>query len=276
MWDPFRAHREHVRQVMRSFSDPFGRDPFFSATDGRERASDQRGSSQMALRDDHRGMSRSLVPFDSFGGMDRNVRDPFSMMNNMMAAMRNNMFDMHGNIEHVSADPSAHSFSSSSVMTYSKQGDEAPKVFQASSQTRSVPGGVKETRKAVKDSESGVERMAIGHHIKDRAHIVEKCKNKKTGQNEMKQDFVNLDEAEAQLFDDEWQRNVSKFMPSGSSTRLEAPKHRSVHHAAVMNDENPGRREKTYPKTPVGDSRRRKVSVEGLNVQGSSVKANKK
>lgn len=39
-------------------------------------------------------------------------------------------------------DPNAHSFSSSSVMTYSKKGDEPPKVFQASAQTRTGPGGV--------------------------------------------------------------------------------------------------------------------------------------
>lgn len=39
-------------------------------------------------------------------------------------------------------DPNGHSFCSSSVMTYSKVGDEPPKVFQASTQTRMAPGGV--------------------------------------------------------------------------------------------------------------------------------------
>lgn len=39
-------------------------------------------------------------------------------------------------------DPNGHSFCSSSVMTYSKVGDEPPKVFQASTQTRRAPGGV--------------------------------------------------------------------------------------------------------------------------------------
>ncbi len=40
------------------------------------------------------------------------------------------------------SDPNSHLFSSSSVVTYSKEGDEPPKVFQASSQTRCAPGGV--------------------------------------------------------------------------------------------------------------------------------------
>lgn len=54
---------------------------------------------------------------------------------------------------------------------------------------------VKETRKALKDSESGVEKMAIGHHIRDRAHVVKKSKNRKTGDEEMNQEFINLDES---------------------------------------------------------------------------------
>lgn len=55
---------------------------------------------------------------------------------------------------HLSMDPNGHSFSSSSVMTYSKVGDEPPKVFQASTQTRRAPGGVStflELYKVMKD-----------------------------------------------------------------------------------------------------------------------------
>lgn len=44
--------------------------------------------------------------------------------------------------ENMSTDSHSHSFSSSSVMTYSKVGNEPPKVFQASSSTLRAPGGV--------------------------------------------------------------------------------------------------------------------------------------
>lgn len=54
---------------------------------------------------------------------------------------------------------------------------------------------IKETRRAVKDSESGLEKMAIGHHIRDRGHVVEKKYNKKTGEKELNQNFQNLDES---------------------------------------------------------------------------------
>ena len=57
-----------------------------------------------------------------------------------------------------------------------------------------VPLQIKETRQALRDSESGVEKMAIGHHIQDRGHVVERKENHKTGEKELNQDFQNLDE----------------------------------------------------------------------------------
>lgn len=94
------------------------------------------------------------------------------MFDNVMANVRNRMEDMHRNFvslpplpssapigldplagfecttvrlvfqESMSTDSNAHSFHSSSVMTYSKVGNEPPKVFQASTSTRCAPGGV--------------------------------------------------------------------------------------------------------------------------------------
>lgn len=217
--DPFRAHRDHMRQMMRSFSEPFGGPLMPSIMDGRSRGRDgaEHPSSSLALRNDHRDM----------------MRNPFGMFDNMMANMRNRMEDMHRNFESAHTDSNTHSFSSSSVMTYSKVGNEPPKVFQATSSTRRAPGGIKETRHAVKDSESGLEKMKIGHHIQDRGHVVEKKYNKKTGEKEFNQDFQNMDESEAQSFDDEWQQEVSKFESSGPMSRLKEPRPRAVHQAAL-------------------------------------------
>uniref|UniRef100_A0A8C6K1A6 Uncharacterized protein n=1 Tax=Melopsittacus undulatus TaxID=13146 RepID=A0A8C6K1A6_MELUD len=166
--DPFAAHHEHMRQMMRSFSDPFGRDPFLSITDDGERTVDRR---------------------------DANFGEPFFAMDRMVSNMRNSMLEMQRKFDDLSIHPDAHPFSSFSVMTYSKVGNEPPKVFQALSQTHTAPGGVKETRKALKDSESGLQKMAIGHHINDRAHVITKSKNSKTGDEEMTQEFINLDES---------------------------------------------------------------------------------
>ncbi|XP_073351004.1 myeloid leukemia factor 1 [Pagrus major] len=222
--DPFRAHRDHMRHMMRSFSEPFGGPLMSSIMDGRSRGSEvaEHPSSSPALRDEHRDM----------------MRNPFGMFDNVMSNMRNRM---HRNFENMSTDSNTHSFSSSSVMTYSKVGNEPPKVFQASTSTRRAPGGIKETRRALKDSESGLEKMAIGHHIQDRGHVVEKKYNKKTGEKEFIQDFENLDESEAQSFDDEWQQELSKFQSSGPMSRLEAPRLRGVHQAAIAGPEQADR-----------------------------------
>ncbi|NWI50379.1 MLF1 factor, partial [Calyptomena viridis] len=246
--DPFASHHEHMQQMMRSFPEPFGRDPFLSLRDGTERPTERRSrqDSQVALR-------------GNFG-------NPFFAMDRMMSNMRNSMLEMQRQFDDLSMHPDGHTFSSSSMMTYSKVGDEPPKVFQASAQTRTAPGGVKETRKAVKDSESGLEKMAIGHHIQDRAHVIKKSKNFKTGDEEMNQEFINLDENEAQSFDEEWQKKVMKFRPSRTKSSLEAPKSRNI-----TFQEKGSRREK-----PLGTagSRVPRGSVESLSVKGTHAPLN--
>uniref|UniRef100_A0A8D0HTI1 Myeloid leukemia factor 1 n=1 Tax=Sphenodon punctatus TaxID=8508 RepID=A0A8D0HTI1_SPHPU len=251
--EPFAAHHEYMRHMMRSFSEPFGRDPVLGIADSGQRAERGQHDSRVALRDNHR---------------DMDFKDPFSTMDRMMSNMRNNMLELQRNFDQISVSPDAHSFSSSSVMTYSKTGAEPPKVFQASSQTRTAPGGIKETRKAVKDSDSGLEKMAVGHHINDRAHVIKKSKNNKTGDQELNQEFVNLEESEAHTFDEEWQKEIMKFKPSGSRYKLDAPKPRSIHH---VNKEDRTRREKPFPRVATEGSRRPKSSVENLNVKGSHV-----
>ncbi|XP_026081721.1 myeloid leukemia factor 1 isoform X2 [Carassius auratus] len=191
--DPFQVHHERMRQMMRGFADPFGQGFMPSITDDLHRG--------------HRGHSAAAQP-------------------NTSPSVRSDR-------ENMPSDPSSHSYSSSSVMTYSKMGDEPPKVFQASSQRRCAPGGIKETRKSLKDSESGLEKMSIAHHIQDRGHVIERKENRKTGEKELNQDFQNMDETEAQSFDEEWQRQVSRFRTSTPMSLLEEQRHRAVHRAPI-------------------------------------------
>lgn len=53
--DPLRAHREHMRQMMRSFSEPYGGPVMPSIMDGRNYARDmsEHPSSSLALRGEH-------------------------------------------------------------------------------------------------------------------------------------------------------------------------------------------------------------------------------
>lgn len=245
-----------MRQMMRSFSEPFGRD-LLSISDGRGRSRNRTGHD------------------DGENFLTRTDVSPFQAVDRMMLNMRNSMQELQRNFGQLSMDPNGHSFTSSSVMTYSKVGDEPPKVFQASTQIRQAPGGVKETRKALRDSDSGLEKMAVGHHLHDRAHVIKKLKNKKTGDEEVNQEFINMNESDAHAFDDEWQNEILKYKSGGQWRNLENTRMRSVGH------ENSGsrelkRREKSHQNPAIERGRRSDVFVDKLNIRGSPVKINKK
>ncbi|KAH8384704.1 hypothetical protein KR093_005653 [Drosophila rubida] len=109
-------------------------------------------------------------------------------------------------------------FCQSNVMTVSTGPDGRPQIYQASSSTKTGPGGVRETRKTVQDSRTGVKKMAIGHHIGERSHIIEKEQDLRSGQLEERQEFINLDEEEAEQFDREFTSRANRgVMPHGSS-----------------------------------------------------------
>ncbi|XP_025769692.1 myeloid leukemia factor 1 isoform X1 [Puma concolor] len=202
-----------MRQMMRSFSEPFGRD-LLSISDGRGRA-----HNHMRHDDGENSLTRTDV-------------NPFQAMDRMMLNMRNSMQELQRNF-------------------------------------------IKETRRALRDSDSGLEKMAVGHHLHDRAHVIKKSKNSKTGDEEVNQEFINMNESDAHAFDDEWQNEILKYRPAGQWRHVENPKMRSVSH------ENSGsrelkRREKPHQSPAIEHGRRSNVFVDKLNIKGSPVKINKK
>uniref|UniRef100_A0A3Q3WZG3 Uncharacterized protein n=1 Tax=Mola mola TaxID=94237 RepID=A0A3Q3WZG3_MOLML len=174
MMDPFAAHR----QQMRALFGPFTMDPFAVAP-------------QMQP---HRAPRRQAGPLAPFG---------------MMGMVSSCIY-----FERMSGSPNCQTFSSSTVISYSSTDSGAPEVYQQTSETRTGPGGIRETRQSVRDSESGLERLAIGHHIGDRAHIMERSRNRRTGDREERQDFINIDETDAAAFDEEWRREAGRYVPS--------------------------------------------------------------
>ncbi|KAG7474545.1 hypothetical protein JOB18_011920 [Solea senegalensis] len=186
MMDPFAAHRQQM-----SLFAPFGMDPFALAP-------------QMQP---HRVPRRQAGPLTPFGmmGMGGGFMDMFGMMGEMMENVVSE--------ERMSGSPNCQSFSSSTVISYSSSDVGAPKVYQQTSATRTGPGGIRETRRSMRDSESGLEQLAIGHHIGERAHIMERSRNRRTGDREERQDFINLDETDAAAFDEEWRREAGRYVP---------------------------------------------------------------
>lgn len=211
--DPFFAmHTQHMRQMQSMFQNPFGGLGMGMPNRMLEppRRSDNQGAVQRRRQDPFGDLMGGMGGFPSmFGNMDR-----------MMG-------EMQRSFERASNDPNSHSFSQSSFYSYTNTGQGEPKVYQATSSTRRGPGGIKETRKAVKDSESGVEKMAVGHHIHDRGHVIEKSRNRKTSEHDEKQDFINLDEDEAPSFHREWQEKTRQQRQAARGLDYERRRDRS-------------------------------------------------
>lgn len=127
----------------------------------------------------------------------------------------------------------------------------------------------------MRDSDSGLEKMAVGHHIQDRAHVIKKSKNSKTGDEEVNQEFFNMSESDAHAFDDEWQSEILKYNPGGRPRKVENTRMRSVGHENA-GSRDPKKREKSHQSPALENGRKPKVFGDKLNIKGSPVKINKK
>jgi len=136
-----------------------------------------------------------------------------------------------------SNDPNSHVFSQSTMISY--DGSGAPKVVQKSVRKT---GDVKETRKTIRDGER--EEITVGHAIGDREHIIEK-KRDRDGRVRKNQKFVNLDEDEAEHFNNEFKtrahRNIHTAFGDSSATsssrQAAIENGRSSRHHSALNDE---------------------------------------
>jgi len=176
----------------RRFFKSFEEDPFFSGMP----------SFPLSISDGTTGGKQRHQGKDPFSDMFKGIED---MQSNMLKSFQ--MFDKHG-----SGNPGAggHSYHSSSIMTYSNDGKSKPKYYQATSSSRTAPGQIKETRRSVRDSERELEKMAIGHHMGEKAKIMEKRRTR--GVEEEECNYIHMDEDESPAFEKEWQRRASQFI----------------------------------------------------------------
>ncbi|CAF0754115.1 unnamed protein product [Adineta steineri] len=142
-----------------------------------------------------------------FGGMNGLTGDfgihssPFSIMNRMMQG-----------VNHIPDSP-VHSYTSTTVMSFNGA-DGRPKVYQETTSRNRGPGGIEETRQAVRDTERGINKVQIGHRIGDRKHVIEREMNVETGQISENVELENLDENETDGFKQEWrQRSTHAGIP---------------------------------------------------------------
>lgn len=114
------------------------------------------------------------------------------------------------------------SYSSSSVYSVMSSGsDGRPQVYHETSSVRRGPDGLKETRRTVQDSTTGKKKMAIGHHLGERAHVVEKEQNLHTGEREEREDFINLDESDTEEFERDFQQKSRQQLVGSGRQRCQ-------------------------------------------------------
>ena len=125
-------------------------------------------------------------------------------------AMRQNMDRVFREVQSSVGDEAGggHSVTRQSAYSYCRDGDGAPRVFEAHSSTRTAPGGLRETHKAFRDSERRLEKQQVTHHIGARGRTVQRERNMQSNESHETQRFEGVDESETaqNAFDAEWQR----------------------------------------------------------------------
>ena len=224
-FDPFGTRRQ-MRQMEEMMDSMMGPDPFANAFGmfpgfGHARSSmgmleDPNSRSRRRNNHDNHQQLAAASPFGFGGGIFGNLMQQMQMMESGIAN-----------------DPHSHVFSQSTMISY--DGNGAPKVVQNSVRKS---GDVKETRRTVRDGER--EEITVGHAIGDREHIIEK-KRQRDGKVRKNQKFVNLDEDEAEHFNNEFKTRAHRNLhglfgdqfASGSSRHQAIENGRSSRHTAV-------------------------------------------
>ncbi|CAF0772527.1 unnamed protein product [Didymodactylos carnosus] len=183
---------------------------FFPDLFGRNRSGNP-NNAMNPLFSSHSLALQPFIPHNPFGGdlLGEFSSSPFSLMDAMMGNMRSVMdpprlFHPTPSISDTNAP--IHSFTSTTVMSYGAGPDGRPKVYQESTSRSRGPGGIEETRQAVRDSERGINKMHVGRRIGDRKHVIERELNAETGQISENVELENLDEEETEGFKNEWRQ----------------------------------------------------------------------
>ncbi|CAF0764189.1 unnamed protein product [Didymodactylos carnosus] len=114
-------------------------------------------------------------------GSGNPIGDVMSMAHNMM-----NSFQMNSGM-HMNSDPNnpnvkVFGVSSMNVTQLARGPDGRPHVIQAHDEKRMGPNGIWQTKKALKDSDRGIDKMQVGYFVGDQGEIVERHYDPATGQ----------------------------------------------------------------------------------------------
>lgn len=125
-------------------------------------------------------LSMSSYPIEEY--RPENNGDPFGsffgLANRLMGEM------LSGGLSSDSNNPNVKVFgiSSMNVTQISRGPDGRPRVVQAHDERRMGPGGVWQTKKALRDPDRGIDRMQVGYFVGNQGEIIERELDPATGQ----------------------------------------------------------------------------------------------
>lgn len=216
-FDPFQMMQHQMRDMenmMDSMMSPFGMGmmmPGFSSNNvgHPQNPRQQMINDSLPENQAYQAPSSSLMPFQPFG-FDSQLMAPFGgglFGGNFMT----NMFQqMDGLRSQAAADPNSIVYSESKVVSMAPDSNGQMRVYE-SSDTLRKHGDVKETRRTVRDPSRGLEEMAIGHHIGQKGHIIEK-RRRNGGRIEEDQQFIGIQKNEAHEFDRQWSKATNNVL----------------------------------------------------------------
>lgn len=116
-----------------------------------------------------------------------NNNDPFRSFFGLANRLMGEMLSSTSSFDGLSSDsnnPNVKVFgiSSMNVTQISRGPDGRPRVVQAHDERRMGPGGVWQTKKALRDPDRGIDRMQVGYFVGNQGEIVERQLDPTTGQ----------------------------------------------------------------------------------------------
>ena len=147
------------------------------------------------------------------------IQSFFGMVNRMMSSMlRNDGFSnlstmIDSQPDSNSPDVKVFGVSSMNVTQISRGADGRPRIIQAHDERRMGPGGIWQTRKALRDPDHGIDRMQIGYFIGGQGEIIERELDAKTGQyrREIKRRGLS---STSSNFNNQWKERAEQALPS--------------------------------------------------------------
>ena len=148
-------------------------------------------------------VDRQVNNNDSFGSF-------FSLANRLMGEMLNSTSSFDG-LSSDSNNPNVKVFgiSSMNVTQISRGPDGRPRVVQAHDERRMGPGGVWQTKKALRDPDRGIDRMQVGYFVGNQGEIVERQLDPTTGQYRQQVQHRGLPS-------NQWRTTAQQVMPQQS------------------------------------------------------------